>query len=134
MSDFDKKQVLQQMTIWSELDLYENWLWWMICSEKVDFRSFYTAKTPISSIMRFLKNHDMEKKWIKTSLWMKTLEKNQILKVTFNNASDFESRISKYVRFSVNFKQLVIFGIGIFTACQILKHPFYHKSDSDQKF
>ena len=36
----------------------------------------------------------------------------------------FESSFSKWNNFLVNFTQPVIFCIGNFTACQILKHPF----------
>ena len=74
-----------------------------------------SRKTPTSSVMRFLKNHDIEKKRKKKTVFESKLpKKKQILKQVFNNASDFESRISNYVRFSVNFKQLVFFGIGNF--------------------
>ena len=102
--------------------------------EENHFSILLPHKTPNSSGMRFLKNHDMEKKWKKNSFWIKTFEKNQILKQVFNNASDFESRISKNVRFLVNSTQLVIFWIGIFTSWRILKHLFYHTSDFKQNF
>ena len=102
--------------------------------EENHFSILLPRKTPNSLGMRFLKNHDMEKKWKKNSFWIKTFVKNQILKQVFNNASDFESRISKYVRFSVNSTQLVIFRIGIFTSWRILKHLFYHTSDFKQNF
>ena len=77
----------------------------------------------------FLSYAISQKPWYREKKEKKVFEstlskKKQILKQVFNNASDFESRISKYVRFSVNFKQLVIFGIGILSACQILKHLF----------
>ena len=101
------------MKFWSELDLPEKSFWWIICLEKITFRPFSPAKTPTSSVMRFLKNHDIEKKRKKTVFESKLSKKKQILKQVFNNASDFESRISKYVGFSVNFKQFVFFGIGI---------------------
>ena len=88
------------------------------------FWNFLSRKAPTSAVISFLKNHDMEKKWIKSSFWIKKIRKESDFETSFYNASDFESRISKYVRFLVNFKQLVIFGIQIFTACQILKHHF----------
>ena len=88
------------------------------------FWNFLSRKAPNSAVICFLKNHDMEKKGIKSSFWMKKILKKSDFETSFYNASDFESRISNYVRFLVNFKQLVIFGIRIFTARQILKHLF----------
>ena len=99
----------------------------VLLAEKL-FWNFLPRKTPKSVVIWFLKNHDKEKNWIKNSFWMKTFEKNQIWRQVFKNVSNFESRFSKYVRFLVNFKQFVIFGIGIFTAFQILIPLFYHTS------
>ena len=124
MSDFEKKNVLQQITFWTEIDLYEKRFWWMICLQKINFRPFYPAKMPTYSVMRFLKNHDWEKKRKKTVFESRLSKKEQILKQVFNNASDFESRISKYVRFSVNFKQLVFFGIGNFCSMSNFEKSF----------
>ena len=37
------------------------------------FWNFLSHKTPTSAVICFLKNHDKEKKWIKSSFWMKNL-------------------------------------------------------------
>ena len=129
-----KKKVLQQITFWSELDLHKKKILMNDLLAENRFSTILSRKNATSSVMQFLKNHDIEKKWKKTISESRLSKKKQISKQVFKNASDFESRISKYVRFSVNFEQLVIFGIGSFTACQILKHLFYHTSDFDQKF
>ena len=94
--------------------LAENQFSTLLSLKDANFFSYAISQKP-------LYREKMERKTVFESRLSK---KKQILKQVFNNASDFESRISKYVRFSVNFKQLVIFGIGIFTACQILKHLF----------
>ena len=108
MSDFDRTSFTT--------DQISKWIWFVkkklilmnVLLAENFYCNFLSRKTPTSAVICFLKNLDMEKKWIKTSLWMKTLEKNQILKEIFNNASDFESRFSKQVRFIVNFKQHVL--------------------------
>ena len=46
------------------------------------------------------------------------------MREVFNNASDFESGLSKHVRFLVESTLLLIFWIEIFTEIQILNHPF----------
>ena len=68
------------------------------------FWNFLSPKTPTSADICFLKNHDMEKKWIKSSFWMKNFEENQILKQVFTtrqtlnqefiNMSDFQSTLN----------------------------------------
>ena len=130
-----RKKVLQRIRFWSEIDLNKNRLWWMFCFQKVIFWIFsphengnfcnyaLSQKPPVG-----------EKAGRKNSFPIKTFEKNQILKQFFNSASDFESRNSKYVRILVKSTQIVIFWIKILTTCQILKHPFYHTSDLEQKF
>ena len=124
MSDFEKK-VLQQITFRSELGLHKKRFWWMICLQKITFRPFYPAKTPTSSVMRFLKNNDIEKKRKKKTVFESRLpKKKQILKQVLNNASEFESRISNFVRFSVNFKQFVFFGIGKFCSLSNFEKSF----------
>ena len=80
----------------------KNRFWWMFCLHKIFYGTFYTQSPNFCSYLLSKKN-GMEKKGIKTSLWTKTFAKNQILKQIFNNASDFESRFSKHVRFLVNF-------------------------------
>ena len=108
MSDFEKKSLttnhILKWTWFVQKPIFMNDL-----LEENHFSILLPRKTPNSLGMRFLKNHDMEKNWKKNSFWIKTFEKNQILKQVFNNASDFESRVSKYVRFLVNSTQLVIF-------------------------
>ena len=88
--------------------------WIFLAHENAIFCSYAFSQKPLIS----------EKNGRKNSLPFKTFERNQILKQLFNNASDFEARNSKYVRILVKSTQLVIFWIGNFTACQILKHPF----------
>ena len=88
------------------------------------FSTIFPAKTPTSSFMRFLKKHDMEKKWIKDSFCIKTFEKNQILKQVFNNASDFESKFSKK---SQIFSQL-------YTIRHFVNRKFYRVSDFETTF
>ena len=46
------------------------------------------------------------------------------MKQVFNNASDFESKISNYVRFLVNFKQLVFFGSETFCSMSNFENSF----------
>ena len=66
------------------------------------------------------------KKGRKNNFLINTYEKNRVLKQVFKNASDFESRFSKRVNLLVNFTQLVIFWISVFTACQVLN--FLHQT------
>ena len=94
-------------------------------SEKVSPLDLFSPwKRQLLQLCVFSKTTNWWKEWKKKQFPFKTFEKNQILKQIFYNASDFESRNSKYVRILVKSTQLVIFWIGNFTACQILKHPF----------
>ena len=105
----------------------------LIC-KKTDFDECFVCRMSFLELL-ITQNHKFcsyllsQKPWYGEKMDKKQFFNEKIWKesdseTSFYNASDFESRISKYVRFSVNFKQLVIFGIGIFTACQILKHLF----------
>ena len=101
----------------------KNRFWWKFCLQKIFFGPFITQNPNFCSYLLsqhswYAKKKD-NKQFLNEELW-----KESGFKTSFYNASDFESWFSKNVRFLVNFKQLVIFGIGIFTACQILKNLF----------
>ena len=101
-----------------------------ICIKKTDFDECFACRKPFLELL-IRQNPNFCCYLLSQKPWYgEKMDKKQFLnekfwnesdfETSFYNASDFESRISKHVRFSVNFKQLVIFGIGIFTACQIL--------------
>ena len=83
------------------------------------FWNFLSRKAPTSAVFCFLKNHDMEKKWKKSSFWMKNFEKNQILKQVFTtrqtlnqefqNFSDFQSTLNNSSFLESEFLQHVKF-------------------------
>ena len=89
---------LQRIRIWSDIVMHLNRFRRKFWFQKIFFGSFYSVKTSTSAVMCPLKNHDMEEKRIKSGSRMKPFEKNRILQQLFNNASDFESRFSNYVR------------------------------------
>ena len=129
-----RKKVLQRIRFWREMDLYKHRTWWMFCFQKINFWSFTPWKRQFLQLCAFSKSTSWWKRWKKKQFSHQDFWKNQILKQFFNSASDFESRNSKYVRILVKSTQIVIFWIGILTTCRILKHPFYHTSDLEQKF
>ena len=98
------------------------------------FQNFLSRKTPTSAVICFLKNHDMEKKWIKSSFWMKKFEKNQILEQVFTtrqtlnqdfqNVSDFQSTLNNSSFLESEFLQHIKFWNIPFTARQILIRNF----------
>ena len=63
-------------------------------------------------------------KRIRYWFWSKFLTTRQIFRI----------KISKISPLLVNFTQLLLFSIGNFAACQILKHPIYHTSGFERKF
>ena len=113
----------------------QNRHWWMFCFQKVTFLDLISPwKRQLLQLCVFSKTINWWKEWKKSQFPFKTFEKNQILKQDFNNVSDFEWRISKYVRLLFNSTQLLTFWTGVFTVCRIVKHLFYHTSDFEQKF
>ena len=98
------------------------------------FWNFLSRKTPTSAVICFLKNHDKEKKWIKSSFWMKNYKKNQILKQVFTtrqtlnqefqNMSDFQSTLKNSSFLESEFLQHVTFWNIFFTTRQILIRNF----------
>ena len=107
--------------IWTKQPLMTN----VLLSESHFLDLISPWKRQLLQLCVFSKTSNWWKEWKKKEQFpIKTFEKNQILKQVFNNASDFESRNSKYVRILVKSTQLVIFWIGNFTVCHILKYPF----------
>ena len=118
---FLNQQVAQRIRFCSEIVLFENRFRWKFCFQKITLGSFNPMKSRLLPLCAFPTSNRRKK----ISLWIKFFEKNQILKHVYNNATDFGSRISQYVRILANFTQLVLFWMGIFLACLILNHPFH---------
>ena len=96
---------------------------------------FYTVKMSKVAFSCIFKNLILNMLFLFKKIFAKqNTWKESDFELVFNNASEFKSRISKYVRLLVNSTQLVIFWIGIFLLRRILKHPFYHTSDFEQIF
>ena len=108
-------------------------IWWKLSFQKITFGCFYTVRTPKFVDMRFSKRMILGKKNFKKNFEMMTFEKNQILKQLFNDATDFESRFPKRVRFLANFTRLNRLLIEGFTGCQVLKWNLYIASDFEVK-
>ena len=80
VSDFDKTSLTtDQISKW--IWFVKKRFWWIHCLQKTFFWILLARKTlNVCSYLPLLKNHDMEKKWIINSFWMKNVENNQILK------------------------------------------------------
>ena len=93
MSDFGKK-VLQRIKFWTETDLYKNRIWWIFAFRKPILDLFNPWKRQFCIYLLSQKPPIGENHGRKNISPIETFEKNQILKQCFNNASDFESRVS----------------------------------------
>ena len=103
------------------------------------FWNFLSRKTPNSVAIWFLKNHDMEKKWIINSFWRKNFGRNQILKQVFTTRqtlnqdfqkmSDFQSTLNNSSFLESEFLQHVKFWNISFTTRQILVRNFNNATD-----
>ena len=103
------------------------------------FWNFLPRKTPKSVVIWFLKNHDLEKKWIINSFWRKNFGTNQILKQVFTTRqtlnqdfqkmSDFQSTLNNSSFLESGILQHVKFWNISFTTRQILVRSFDNATD-----
>ena len=116
----------------------------MICLQKINFRPFYPANTPTSLVMRFVKNHDIEKKKEKKQFlnqdflkrnrfWNRFSTTRQTLNQEFQNTSDFQSTLNKSSFLESEFLQHVKFWNIFFTTRQILIRNFRSATDFHRK-
>ena len=103
------------------------------------FWNFLPRKTPNSVAIWFLKNHDMEKKWLINSFWRKNFGRPQILKQVFTTRqtlnqdfqkmSDFQSTLNNSSFLESEILQHVKFWNISFTTRQILVRNFNNATD-----
>ena len=111
----------------------------MLCLQKITFRHFYPAKKPTYSVMRFLKNHDIEKKrkkqflnqefQIRNRFWNRFFTTHQTLNQEFQNMSHFQSTLNNSSFLESEFLQHVKFWNIFFTTRQILIRNFKNATD-----
>ena len=91
-------------------------------------------KTPSYATLRFLKNQQLLNKLKKKTVFLSRLLRRIRFWNMFLTKSQIRIKIFKISQFLVNFTKLVIFCIGNFTECEILKHIFYHTSALNGNF
>ena len=106
---------------------------------KNQFSTLLSRKNANSSVMRFLKNHDIEKNWKKTVLnedfqkrnrfWNGFLTRHQTLTQEFQNVSDFQSTLNNSSFVESEFLRHVKFWNIFFTTRQILIRNFRNATD-----
>ena len=116
-----------------KLFFLKNKFWWKFCWKKITFGSFYAKKRHLMQLCVFSKTNNCLTNWKKTVFLSRLLRRIRFWNM-FLTKSQIRIKIFKISQFLVNFTKLVIFCIGNFTECEILKHIFYHTSALNGNF
>ena len=129
-----ESKVSQRIRFRSEIVFFKKQILMKVLLKENHFWIVLRQKTPSYATLRFLKNQQLLNKLKKKTVFLSRLLRRIRFWNMFLTKSQIRIKIFKISQFLVNFTKLVIFCIGNFTECEILKHIFYHTSALNGNF